>query len=109
MDHLDSIQVTYVSGINHGRETEILWFRTYVPGSNPHDVDKVFFYNLVIMYWTLKSIYMQFEGQYPKSSTVSVEHVQLSRGMYCLIVARGMYCLKFGLFVAKGMYCLKVV
>ena len=78
MDHLDSIQVTYVSGINHGRETEILRFRTYVPGSNPHDVNKVF-YNLVIMYWTLNSIYMQFEYQYSKSrKNVSVDHVQLS-------------------------------
>ena len=43
-----------------------------------------FFYNLVIMYRTLNSVYMQFECQYPKSSNVSVEHVQLSRGMYCL-------------------------
>ena len=84
MDHLDSIQVTYVSGINHGRETEILRFRTYVPGSNPHDSNKVLFNNLVIMYWTLKSIYMQFEYQYSKSRYVSVDHVQSSRGMYCL-------------------------
>ena len=84
MDHLDSSQVTYVSGINHGRETEILWFRAYVPGSKPHGDNKVLFYNLVIMYWTLNSIYMQFECQYPKSSNVSVEHVQLSRGMYRL-------------------------
>ena len=71
-------------GINHGRETEILRFRTYVPGSNPHGDNNVFFYNLVIMYWTLNSIYMQFEYQYSKSRNVSVEHVQLSRGMYCL-------------------------
>ena len=84
MDHLDSIQVTYISGINHGEETEILRSRTYVPGSNPHDVNKVFFYNLVIIYWTLNSIYMQFEYQYPESSNVSVEQVQLSRGMYYL-------------------------
>ena len=84
MDHLDSSQVTYVSIINHGRETEILRFRTYVPGSNPHGGSKVFFYNLVIMYWTLNSIYMQLECQYPKYSNISVEHVQLSRGMYCL-------------------------
>ena len=75
--------MTYVSGINHGRETEILRFRTYVPGSNPHGDNEVF-YNLVIMYWTLNRIYMQFECQYPKSSDVSVEHVQLPRGMYCL-------------------------
>ena len=45
---------------------------------------QTFFYNLVIMYWTLNSIYMQFECQYPKSSYVSVEDMQLSRGMYCL-------------------------
>ena len=57
--------------------------QTIVMGSNPHD-NKVFFYNLVIMYWTLNSIYMQFECQYPKSSYVSVEHMQLSRGMHCL-------------------------
>ena len=44
------------------------------------------FYNLVIMYWTLNSIYMQFECQYSKSSHVSVEHIQLFRGMYCLKV-----------------------
>ena len=57
--------------------------QTIVTGSNPHD-NKVF-YNLVIMYWTLNSIYMQFECQYPKSSYVSVEpHKQLSRGMSCL-------------------------
>ena len=86
MDHLDSSQVTYVSIINHGRETEILRFRTYVPGSNLHGVNKVFFYNLVIMYWTwnTSSIYMQFECQYSKSSNVSLEYVQLSRAMYCL-------------------------
>ena len=60
----------------------------------PHDVKKVFFINLVIMYWTLNSIYMQFEYQYPKSSNVSVEHVQLLRGMFRSFVARGMYCLK---------------
>ena len=29
------------------------------------------------MYWTLTSIYMQFEWQYPKSSYVFVEHMQL--------------------------------
>ena len=41
-----------------------------------------FFFNLVIMYWTLNSIYMQFEYQYPMSSNVSVEHVQLLKGMF---------------------------
>ena len=49
-----------------------------------HTTTVKFFYNLVIMYWTLNSIYMQFECQYPKSSYDSVEHMQLSRGMYCL-------------------------
>ena len=49
-----------------------------------HKATVKFFHNLVKMYWTLNSNYMQFECQYPKSSTVSVEHVQLSRGMYCL-------------------------
>ena len=69
--------------INYGRKTEILRLRTYVPDSNPHDDNKVF-YNLVIMYWTLNSIYMQFEYRFPRSSYVSVEHMQLSRGMHCL-------------------------
>ena len=41
---VDSTVGTYVSAINHGRATEILWFRTYVPGSDPHDDNKVFFY-----------------------------------------------------------------
>ena len=41
-----------------------------------------FFLNLVMVYWTFNSIYMQFEYQYPKSSNVSVEHVQLLRGMF---------------------------
>ena len=40
-----------------------------------------FFDNLVIMYWTLNSIYMQFEYRFSRSSYVSVEHMQLSRGM----------------------------
>ena len=53
-----------------------------------------FYYNLVVMYWTLNSIYMQFEYQYPKSSNVSVDHVQLPREMLRSFVARGMYCLK---------------
>ena len=107
MDHLDSNQVTYLSIINHGRETEILRFRTYVLGSNPHGDNKVFLYNLVKMYWTLNSIYMQFECQYPKSRNISVDHVQLPREMLRSFVARRMYCLKFGFFVARRMYCLK--
>ena len=48
--------MTYVSGINHGRETEIVRHRFDSRRDN-----KVFFINLVIMYWTLNSIYMQFE------------------------------------------------
>ena len=70
--------MTYVSGINHGRETEILQFRTNVRHRFDSRRDnKVFFNNLVIMYWILNSIYMQFESQYPKSSYVSVEHMKL--------------------------------
>ena len=53
-----------------------------------------FFMNLVIMYWNLNSIYMQFEYQYLKSSNVSVEHVQLLREKFGFFVARGIYCLK---------------
>ena len=64
-----------------------------------------FFINLVIMYWTLNSIYMQFEYQYPKSSNVSVEHVQLLRGMVGFFESREM----LRSFVARGMYCLKLV
>ena len=68
---------------------------------------KFFLNNLVIMYWALNSIYMQFEYRYPRSNNVSVDHVQLPREMLRSFVARGMYCLKFGFFVARGMYCLK--
>ena len=74
-------------------------------GFNPHGVKKVFFNNLVIMYWTLKSIYMQFEYQYPKSSNVSVKHVQLLRGMFGFFEPREM----LGSFAARGMYCLILV
>ena len=35
-------KVTYVSVIIHGRATEILWFRTYVPGSIPTAILKFF-------------------------------------------------------------------
>ena len=59
----------------------MLWFRTHVADSIPNGDKKVFFINLVIMYWTLNSIYMQFEYQYSKSSNVFVEHVQLLREM----------------------------
>ena len=30
------------------------------PGFDPHGGKKVFFINLIIMYWTLNSIYMEF-------------------------------------------------
>ena len=66
---------------------------------------KFFLINLVIMYWTLNSIYMQFEYQYPKSSNLSVEHVQLLRGMFGFFEPREM----LRSFVARGMYCLKLV
>ena len=74
----------------------------YVAGSIPVATIK-FFYNLVIMYWTLNSIYMQFEYQYPKSSNVSVEHMQLLRGMFGFFEPREM----LRSFVARGTYCLK--
>ena len=51
-------------------------------GFIPRGDNKVFFINLVIMYWTLNSIYVQFEYEYSKSSNVSVEHVQLLSGMF---------------------------
>ena len=34
-------------------------------GFNSHGVKKVFFYNLVIMYWTLNIIYVQFSTNVP--------------------------------------------
>ena len=74
-------------------------------GFNPHGDTKVFFINLVIMHWTLNSIYMQFEYQYPKLSNVSVEHVQLLRGMFGFFEPREM----LRSFVARGIYCLKLV
>ena len=64
----------------------------------------ILFY-LVIMYWTLNSIYMRFEYQYSKSSNVSVEHEQLLRGMFGFFEPREM----LRSFVARGMYCLKLV
>ena len=57
------------------------------------------------MYWTLNSIYMQFEYQYPKSSNVSVEHVQLLRGMFGFFDPREM----LRSFAAREMYYLKLV
>ena len=44
MDHLGSSQKeTYVSIINYGRATEILWFKTYVAGSIPVATIKFFY------------------------------------------------------------------
>ena len=74
-------------------------------GCNPHGDEKFFFINLVIMYWNLNSIYMQFEYQYSKSSNVSIEHVQVLRGMFGFFEPREM----LRSFVARGMYCLKLV
>ena len=67
-------------------------------GFNPRGDNKVFFINLVIMYWTLNSIYMKFEYQYSKSSNVSVEHVQVLRGMFGFFEPREM----LRSFVARG-------
>ena len=97
--------MTYVSVIKCGRTTEILWFRKYVPGSIPMATIKFFFINLVIMYWTLDSIYMQFQYQYSKSSNVSVDHVQLLSGMFGFFEPREV----LRSFVARAMYCLKSV
>ena len=66
---------------------------------------KFFFINLVIIYWTLNSIYIQFEYQYSKSINVSVEHVQLLRGMFGFVKPSEI----LRSFVARGMYCLKLV
>ena len=74
------------------------------PGFNPYG-DSKFFYNQVIMYWTLNTIYMQFEHQYPKSRNVSVEHVQLMRGMFGFFEPREM----LRSFVARGINCLKLI
>ena len=90
--------------MNHGRATEILWFRSYVPGSIPKATKK-FFINLVIMYWTLNTIYMHFEYQYSNLSIVSVEHVQLLWGKLGFFEPREI----LRSFVARGMYCLKLV
>ena len=64
-----------------------------------------FFNNLVIMYWTLNSIYVQFEDQCPKQSNVSVEHLQVLRGMFGFFEPREM----LRSFAVRGMYCLKLV
>ena len=75
------------------------------PGFDRHDSKKVFSINLVLMYCTLNSIYMQFEFQYPKLSNVSVEHVQLLRGTFEFFEPREI----LRSFIARGMYCLKLV
>ena len=75
------------------------------PGFDPHHDKKVFFINMIIMYWTLNSIYMQVEYQYSKLSNVSVEHVQLLRGMFGFFQPREM----LRPFVARGTDCLKFV
>ena len=58
-----------------------------------------FFINLVIIYWTLNSIYMQFEYQHSKTSNVSVEHVQVLKGIFVFCEPREM----LRSFVARGM------
>ena len=64
-----------------------------------------FFNNLVVMCWTLNSIYVQFEYQCPKSSNVSVEDVQVLRGMFGFFEPKEM----LRSFAARGMYSLKLV
>ena len=81
-----------------------MWFRTYVAGSIPMATRK-FFYNTVIMYWTLNSIYKQFEYRCPKSSNVSIGHLKLLREMLRFFEPREM----LRSFAARGMYCLKLV
>ena len=58
---------------------------------------------MVIMYWTLISIYVQFEYQCPNN--VYVEHLQSLRGMFGFFEPREM----LRSFAARGMYCLKLV
>ena len=48
---------------------------------------------------------LEFEYQYSKSSNVSLEHVQVLRGMFGFFEPREM----LRSFVARGMYCLKLV
>ena len=75
------------------------------PGFNPRGDNKVFLINLVIMYWTSNRIYIQFEYQHSKTSIVSVEHVQVLRGMFGFCEPREI----LRSFVARGMFCLKLV
>ena len=48
-----------------GRAPEISWHRTSVAGAIP-DGDKKVFYDLVVKYWTLNNICVQFEYQCPE-------------------------------------------
>ena len=61
----------------------------YVAGSIPMTSKNIFFINLVIMYWTLNSIYMQFEYQYPKSSNVSVRACAVVEGNVWILRTEG--------------------
>ena len=74
-------------------------------GFIPHGDNNFFFINLVIMYWTLNSIYIQFEYQYSKLSNVSVQHMQLLKGMFGFVKPREI----LRSFEARGMFCLKLV
>ena len=74
-------------------------------GFDAHGDKNVFLINPVIMYWTLNSTYMQFEYQYSKLNNVSVEHVQLLRGMFGFVKPSKI----LRSFVARGVYCLKLV
>ena len=57
------------------------------------------------MYWTLNRIYIQFEYQCPKSSNVSIEHLQLLKGVLRFFEPGEM----LRSFAARGVYCLKLV
>ena len=57
------------------------------------------------MYWTLNSIYVEFEFQCLKWSNVYVEHLQVLRGTFGFFVPREM----LRSFAARGIYCLKLV
>ena len=59
-------------------------------GFSPRWRQESFFYNLVIMHWTLNIIYVQFECQCPKWSNVSVEPLQVLSGMFGFFEPREM-------------------
>ena len=50
----------------------MLWLRTSVVGSIPDSEMKVFFNNLVVIYWALNSIWAQFKYQCPEYSKSSL-------------------------------------